>query len=98
MSTELEAVASDNAAQGGGRRALRTIVIAGLVAGALDIAYAFIIWGLRGVTPLRIGKSIAAGLVGRDAAVAGGAAMGLFGLLLHFVMATIIPLGTGTSS
>lgn len=72
------------------RGALRTIVTAGLVAGALDIAYAFIIWGLRGVTPIRIGQSIAAGLFGREAAVAGGAGMGLFGLLLHFILATII--------
>jgi uncharacterized membrane protein len=72
------------------RRPLRTIVIAGLVAGALDISYAFIIWGLRGVTPIRIGQSIASGLLGREAAVAGGTATGLFGLLLHFVMATII--------
>jgi hypothetical protein len=69
---------------------LRTIVTAGLVAGALDITYAFIIWGLQGVTPLRIGRSVAAGLVGREAAAAGGVALGLFGLLLHFVMATII--------
>ena len=72
------------------RRPLRTIVIAGLVAGALDISYAFIIWGLRGVTPIRIGQSIASGLLGREAAVGGGTAMGLLGLLLHFILATII--------
>lgn len=84
------AVASDNAVQAGGRRALRTIVTAGLVAGALDITYAFIIWGFQGVTPLRIGRSIASGLIGREAAVAGGAATGMLGLLLHFIMATII--------
>jgi hypothetical protein len=82
-------VASDNL-QGSGRRALRTIVLAGLVAGALDITYAFIIWGLRGVTPIRIGQSIASGLLGREAAVGGGAATGMFGLLLHFIMATLI--------
>lgn len=82
-------VASDNL-QGSGRSALKTIVLAGLTAGALDITYAFIIWGLRGVTPIRIGQSIASGLLGRDAAVGGGAAMGMFGLLLHFVLATII--------
>ena len=45
-------VASDNL-RTGGRSALKTIVTAGLVAGALDIAYAFIIWGLRGVSPIR---------------------------------------------
>ena len=82
-------VASDNL-QGSGRRALRTIVLAGLFAGALDITYAFIIWGLRGVTPIRIGQSIASGLLGREAAVGGGAATGMFGLLLHFIMATLI--------
>ena len=87
--TESTLVASDNL-QGSGRRALKTIVIAGLTAGALDITYAFIIWGLRGVTPIRIGQSIASGLLGREAAVGGGTATGLFGLLLHFILATII--------
>jgi hypothetical protein len=82
-------VVSDNLSRSG-RRPLRTIVIAGLVAGALDISYAFIIWGLRGVTPIRIGQSIASGLLGREAAVGGGTATGLLGLLLHFTMATII--------
>jgi len=82
-------VASDNLSRSG-RRPLKTIVTAGLVAGALDISYAFIIWGLRGVTPIRIGQSVASGLLGREAAVGGGTATGLFGLLLHFTMATII--------
>jgi hypothetical protein len=82
-------VAADSL-QGSGRSALKTIVIAGLTAGALDITYAFIIWGLRGVTPIRIGQSVASGLLGREAAVGGGTATGLFGLLLHFTMATII--------
>jgi hypothetical protein len=81
-------LASDSSRSGSS--ALRTIVIAGLTAGALDIAYAFIIWGLRGVTPIRIGQSIAAGLLGREAAVGGGTATGMFGLLLHFILATII--------
>jgi hypothetical protein len=87
--TESTLVASDNLTRSG-RRPLRTIVIAGLVAGALDISYAFIIWGLQGVTPIRIGKSVAAGLLGRETAIGGGTATGLFGLLLHFTMATII--------
>ena len=76
--------------QGSGRRALKTIVMAGLVAGALDITYAFIIWGLRGVSPIRIGQSVASGLIGREAAVGGGTATGMLGLLLHFLMAIII--------
>lgn len=88
MTSEAEAVASGSVAGSG--RALRTILTAGFVAGALDITYAFIIWGLRGVTPLQIGRSVASGLIGREAAVAGGTATGLLGLLLHFIMATII--------
>lgn len=76
--------------QGSGRSALKTIVMAGLVAGALDITYAFIIWGLRGVSPIRIGQSVASGLIGREAAVGGGTATGMLGLLLHFLMAIII--------
>ena len=87
--TESTMVASDDLPSSS-RRPLKTIVFAGLVAGALDITYAFIIWGLRGVTPIRIGQSIASGLLGREAAVGGGAATGLFGLVLHFTMATII--------
>jgi hypothetical protein len=87
--TESTLVASGNL-QGSGRRALKTIVIAGLTAGALDITYAFIIWGPRGVSPMRIGQSIAAGLLGRDAAVGGGTATGSFGLLLHFALAILI--------
>ena len=89
MNSGAGTVATGNEVRSGGR-ALRTIVTAGLVAGALDITYAFIIWGLQGVTPLRIGRSVAAGLVGVDAARAGGVGLGLFGLLLHFTMATII--------
>jgi hypothetical protein len=82
-------VAADTV-HGGGRSALKTIAIAGLVAGALDITYAFIIWGVRGVSPIRIGQSVAAGLLGREAAVGGGTGAGLFGLLLHFVLAVIM--------
>jgi hypothetical protein len=67
-------------------RALRAILTGGLVAGALDITYACIVWALRGVSPIRIGQSITAGLVGREAAVAGGVTTGLLGLGLHFLM------------
>lgn len=76
--------------QTGSRSALKTIVFGGLIAGALDITYAFIIWGMRGVSPIRIGQSVAAGLLGREAAVGGGTTTGLFGLGVHFVLAIIM--------
>jgi hypothetical protein len=68
-------------------RAARAILTGGLVGGAFDIIYAFITWGLQGASPVRILQSVAAGLIGRDAAVAGGVPTGLLGLFLHFGIA-----------
>ena len=44
----------------------RAILLGGLVAGLLDISYAFLLWGLRGVPPVRILQSVAGGLLGAD--------------------------------
>lgn len=66
----------------------RTILLGALVVGTLDILDAIIFFGVRGVEAARILQAIAAGLLGREAAVAGGTATALLGLLLHFVIAT----------
>jgi hypothetical protein len=60
-----------------------------LTVGVLDGLDAIIFFGLRGVTPLRIFQSIAAGLLGR-AAFQGGAASALLGGVLHFFIAFLI--------
>jgi hypothetical protein len=78
------------AAHGIGARGWRTIALAGLVAGACDITYACSVWAMRGVSPIRIGQSVASGLLGREAAVAGGVATGLLGFVLHFTMTLIM--------
>jgi hypothetical protein len=70
-------------------RILRRILAAGAVAGALDLAYAFTIWGFRDVPPTVILMSIASGLFGR-AAFAGGVPMAALGAALHFMMTTIM--------
>ncbi|MGH9900523.1 MAG: hypothetical protein ACRD68_01650 [Pyrinomonadaceae bacterium] len=70
-------------------RALDTILYGGLAAGALDITYALIFSGLRGVSPSRVLQFIASGLLGR-AAFGGGPATALLGLLLHFLIAFIL--------
>ncbi len=71
------------------RRALQHVLAAGAVAGLLDIVFAMGFWWLYAqVPPLRIAQSVAAGVLGRDAAVAGGAATGVIGLALHFFIAT----------
>jgi uncharacterized membrane protein YagU involved in acid resistance len=67
--------------------AARVILTAGLIAGALDILYVIIFYGVRGVPATRILQSIAAGLLGRDTAMKGGLPMAALGLALHFVIA-----------
>ena len=71
-------------------RAFETIVYGGLIVGILDGLFAFIFYGLiLGVKPIRIFQSVASGLLGR-AAFDGGVSTFIFGLLLHFVVATCI--------
>jgi len=71
------------------RRALLTILIAGLIAGALDITYACIFNYLRrGTTPIAVLQSVASGAIGRPAAVAGGVKTAALGLFFHFLIAT----------
>ena len=83
--------ALDSAGLGAGRRAriLRRVLVAGAVAGALDIIYAFTVWWLKDVPPTIILQSIASGLFGR-AAFAGGMPMVVLGAFLHFMMTIIM--------
>ena len=56
-----------------------------LAVGILDILDAFVFfWFRNGVRPTRILHSIAAGLLGREKAVAGGLTTAMLGLGLHF--------------
>jgi hypothetical protein len=65
---------------------MRAIWWGGLLAGALDITAAFVTWGVRGISPVRILQSVARGLLG-PAAMRGGLATAALGLVLHFVIA-----------
>ena len=69
---------------------LRPILLGGLVAGTLDILYAFIHYGLAfGVSPVHICQSVAAGWIGRPAAFAGGLPVAALGLASHYLIATL---------
>jgi hypothetical protein len=70
---------------------LAAILVGGLIAGALDILYAFIVYGPLsfGVTPMNVLHSVAAGAIGREAARAGEWNTALLGLGLHFLIAII---------
>lgn len=75
-----------------------TILLATVVAGALDIGEACVYWAIaKDVAPERIFQSVASGLLGK-AAFKGGAQTAALGLALHFgimaVMATVYVLAS----
>jgi hypothetical protein len=63
---------------------VKAILIGGLAGGALDLAFAFTAWALKGVGPADILRSIASGLLG-PAARTGFAPLPL-GLVSHFLL------------
>lgn len=65
------------------------IVAGALVIGTLDAAFAIVFWGQRGVGPIRIFQTIAAGLLGR-AAFSGGLRSESLGVALHYFIAIMI--------
>lgn len=85
-------------------RVLSAILIGGLVAGALDIAYAFFIYGdlSYGMSPIQVLQSVAAGWIGREPAMAGGISTAVLGAITHFgiaiVMAAVFVLAAQLSS
>jgi uncharacterized membrane protein YagU involved in acid resistance len=69
------------------RSAARAILIGGLIAGAFDITYACVFFGLRNhVSPIRILQSVARGALGQNA-FQGGLKTAALGLFLHFLIA-----------
>ncbi|MEO8484537.1 MAG: hypothetical protein ABI634_20205 [Acidobacteriota bacterium] len=65
----------------------KAIVIGTLIVGTLDALDAIIVFGLRsGVTPARIFRGIASGLLG-SAAGSGGTPVALLGVILHYTVA-----------
>lgn len=74
------------------KNALIATLLGGLVGGAFDITYAFIVYGplTYGLTPAEIFQSVAGGWIGRDAARAGGLDTVLLGAATHFGIATVM--------
>ncbi len=68
-------------------RLLYPILVGGLLAGLLDISAAITQTVLRGGTPIQLLQIVAAGWMGRTAALAGGLGTAAIGLLSHFVIA-----------
>lgn len=70
----------------GWQSAYRVILLAGLLAGVLDLTAALVTNAVRGLAPVRILQSIASGLLGADA-YNGGLGTAALGVVLHFVIA-----------
>ena len=71
------------------RKLLQPILVGGLIAGVLDITYAFVFSYLRsGRTPAFVLQSVASGALGRDS-FQGGAKTAALGLGFHFLIAMI---------
>jgi len=65
--------------------ALKAILWGGLLAGALDLVFAFSYYGPK----LGVMQSVAGGLIGRKSALEGGVPTFLLGVALHFLVASI---------
>lgn len=61
------------------------------LAGTLDMAFAMTFWGVRGLAPTRIMKSVASGLLGPEAFL-GGTGTAILGLALHFAIMLLMVL------
>jgi hypothetical protein len=72
-------------------RVLDTIVYGGLAIGVLDLIDASTFFPLYyGISFARVWQGVAAGVLGREAAVAGGWSTAALGIVLHFVVAICI--------
>ncbi|WP_395647583.1 hypothetical protein [Terricaulis sp.] len=74
------------------KNGLIATLLGGLVAGTLDILYAFIVYGPLsfGISPQQVLQSVAGGWIGREATRSGGWNTALLGLATHFMLATIM--------
>lgn len=68
-------------------RAVRTVLFAGAVAAVLDIAFIIVYYQTKDVPVARVLQGVAAGALGRDAAVRGGLGTAALGLALHVAIA-----------
>jgi len=64
------------------------VLLAGLTAGTLELAFSSFYWTFHGVSPSRILQVIAGWILGRETALAGGWASVLVGVALHYSLMT----------
>lgn len=69
------------------------VLLAGLSAGTLELAFSSFYWIFHGVSPSRILQVIAGWILGRETALAGGWASVLIGATLHYALMTAMAAG-----
>ena len=69
------------------------VLLAGVVAGTLDLLFTVAWWAPQGVAPVRVLHSVAAWAIGREAALSGGVATAAFGAALHYALMTAMAAG-----
>lgn len=73
-----------------GRSARHMVLLGGLAVGTLDGLFASAFWAAAaGMSPVRVFQSVAAGVLGLPASIAGGVPTALLGLGLHYAIATM---------
>ena len=72
----------------GQRSIAKSVVVGGLLGGALDLLFAVSFAGYNGAAPSRVFQAIASGLLG-DAASAGGIGIDALGIACHFGMSVL---------
>lgn len=74
------------------------VLLAGLTAGTLDLAFASAYWAMHDVPPSRILQVIAGWVIGRETALSGGWTSVLFGGALHYGLMTAMAAGYALAS
>lgn len=69
------------------------VLLAGLTAGTLELAFSSFYWIFHDVSPSRILQVIAGWILGRETALAGGWASVLVGAALHYALMTAMAAG-----
>lgn len=64
--------------------------VIGILVGGADLAVAAAYWAPHGIAPIRIPQSIAAWVLGSDAARAGGWSTALLGMALYFYLTSLM--------
>jgi len=81
-----------------GRFTVPWVLVAGLTAGTLDLAFASAYWAVHDVPPSRILQVIAGWGLGREAALSGGWTTTLLGAALHYCLMIAMAAGYALAS